>query len=88
MKIDYKTTIGNGSVNATLGELILVALDNAQAGSVEALKQTMAISEKIRNGDTNLTSDEIVIIKNAAVQILRNAAAIAVINAIAPNDLK
>lgn len=88
MKIDYAAPVGNGPISGTVGELILIALDNSQAGSVEALKQAMTIADKVRAGNSDLTSDEIVLIKNAAVQTLRNAAAIAVITAVAPNDLK
>lgn len=82
MKIDI------GSVEIEVGDLIISALDNSQSGSLEGLKQKRAIKSKIAAGNLDLSTEEILLIKTSCLQTLKDGATIALLEAIAPNDLK
>lgn len=84
---DYGQELKIGAATARLGDLIEFALDNSQSGSIEGIKVKRAIKAKLASGDA-LTSDEVVTIKQSALQTLKDGATIALLEAIAPNDLK
>lgn len=84
---DYGQELKIGAQTARLCDLIEFALDNSQSGSIEGIKVKRAIKAKLASGDA-LTSDEVVTIKQSALQTLKDGATIALLEAIAPNDLK
>lgn len=85
--MNYEQSIKIGNAETTVGDLIVFALDNSQSGSLDGIKTKRAIKEKTVDG-AELTTDEVVLIKNSALQTLKDGATIALLEVIAPNDLK
>ena len=69
--------------------LLFFALENSQSQSFEQITAKKKLIEKLKKeGELSLTTEEIQIIKYSALQTLRDGATIAIIEEIAPNDLK
>lgn len=86
--IDFNATTKLNGVDARLGDLIEYALDNSNSGSIDGIKTKRAIKAKIAGGEAELTTEEIMVVKNSALSTLRDGATIWVIEQIAPQDLK
>lgn len=86
--IDFNLTTKLNGVDARLGDLVEYALDNSSSGTIEGIKAKRAIKGKIAAGEAELTTEEILIVKNSALSTLRDGATIWVIEQIAPQDLK
>ena len=78
----------NGTSMGTLKLAVKNALGQTQSANFEELVKKNSILEKIKQNNSNFTSDEIVLIKEACLKVFPDVVTIAVINKIAPNDLK
>lgn len=86
-KVDWKKMLLVGQMETPIGDLIEFALDNSQAGSLDALKLKRQIKAKLFDGEV-LTTDEIALIEKSALQTLKDGATIALLEILAPNDLQ
>lgn len=79
----------NKQPKGSLRDNFILALTNSQASSFEQVKQIQNLMAKIEDSDrATFSTEEVVILKNACLQVLVTGAVIRIVNILAPNDLK